>query len=229
MTLAEGAFYLGVPNVIMVRYANEPTPPFDQYAMALSPLKRVVWSIFGDSTSSGNDLATARKLSLRFPNINGVIMDDFFERTNKDGKKELAPYTPGQLADVRNQLKITGRKLDLWVVLYAHQLGLPVGEHLKQCDLVTFWTWHAQELANLERNFERFEKITPSGRRLLGCYMYDFGDKKPMPVSSMEKQCDLGLKWLQEGRIEGIIFLSNCLCDLGLEAVEWTRQWIREK
>ena len=58
--------------------------------------------------------------------------------------------------------------------------------------------------------------------------MYDYGDKKPMPVSLMEKQCHLGLRWLQEGRIEGMIFLASCICDVGLEAVEWTRQWIQK-
>jgi hypothetical protein len=37
-----------------------------------------------------------------------------------------------------------------------------------------------------------------------------------------------GLQWLQEGRIEGMIFLASCICDLGLETVEWSRQWIQK-
>jgi hypothetical protein len=44
----------------------------------------------------------------------------------------------------------------------------------------------------------------------------------------LRHQCDLGLRWLQEGRIEGMIFLASCICDIGLEAVEWTRNWIGE-
>ena len=47
-----------------------------------------------------------------------------------------------------------------------------------------------------------------------------------MPLALMEKQCSLGLDWLREGRIDGTIFLASCICDLGLEAVEWTRSWI---
>lgn len=39
----------------------------------------------------------------------------------------------------------------------------------------------------------------------------------------MKKQAALGLKWLREGRIEGIIFLGMCICDIGLEAVQWAR------
>jgi len=28
------------------------------------------------------------------------------------------------------------------------------------------------------------------------------------------------------GRIEGMIFLASCICDLPLDAVEWSRRWI---
>ncbi|PIX76600.1 MAG: hypothetical protein COZ37_07030 [bacterium (Candidatus Ratteibacteria) CG_4_10_14_3_um_filter_41_18] len=118
--------------------------------------------------------------------------------------------------------------MDLWVVLYDHQLDLPAGEHLKQCDKVTFWTWKAMEIKNLEQNFEQVEKLSPSCRKVLGCYMYDYSEGKPMLASLMQKQCNLGLRWLRQGRIEGMIFLASCICDLGLESVEWTRRWIQE-
>ncbi len=49
-----------------------------------------------------------------------------------------------------------------------------------------------------------------------------------MPLDLMKKQCELGRKWLKEGRIEGMIFLASNVCDLELETVEWTRKWIAE-
>jgi hypothetical protein len=70
------------------------------------------------------------------------------------------------------------------------------------------------------------EKISPGSGKLLGCYMWDYGTHKPMPVDLMEMQCNIGLRWLREGRIEGMIFLASCICDLDLDAVEWTRSWI---
>ena len=63
-------------------------------------------------------------------------------------------------------------------------------------------------------------------RKVLGCYMWDYGGLQPMPLELMEYQCNLGLKWLKEGRIDGMIFLASCICDLGIDAVEWTRKWI---
>lgn len=55
MTPAEGAFYLGVPNMILVSYQDEKDPAkmlpevssYDQYAISFRPLKSVVWSMVG--------------------------------------------------------------------------------------------------------------------------------------------------------------------------------------
>lgn len=227
MTPVEGAFYLDVPNLIMVRYHDRPAPPYDQYAVPFRPLKRVVWSIVG---AAGKTEAGERQhvieLAKRSPNIVGVIMDDFFRNDPADGK--LGSLSVDQLRDVRSQLAATGRPLELWVVLYAHQLGFPVGEHLDQCDTLTFWSWKADELVDLERNFGRAEKVSPRTRKLLGCYMWDYGQNRPMPVALMQRQCEVGLDWLRSGRIEGMIFLANCICDLEIEAVEWTRRWIEK-
>lgn len=227
MTPAEGAFYLGVRNLVMVRYENKPAPPYDQHAIALRPLKRVVWSILGAGSciDGSEEVTLIRDLAARYPNICGVIMDDFLQRRpTEDGVG--AAYTPEQLSQIRKQLAIGNKKLDLWVVLYSHQVDLPIGKYLEQCDVVAYWTWRAKEIETLEQNFRRFEEVYPSCRKILGCYMYDYGDKKEMPVHLMEKQCRLGTRWLREGRIEGMIFLASCICDLGLEAVEWTRNWI---
>ena len=62
----------------------------------------------------------------------------------------------------------------------------------------------------------------------LRCYFFDFGEKKPVPVSAMQFQREMGLKWLHEGRIEGLVFLGNSVEDLGYECVDWTRDWIQK-
>src|ERR1700741_3224007 len=50
---AEAAFYLGAPNLIMVRYQGRPPLPFDQYALPFRPLQRVVWSVVGARGQTG--------------------------------------------------------------------------------------------------------------------------------------------------------------------------------
>ncbi len=153
-------------------------------------------------------------------------MDDFFRKPSAEGG--VAALSREELIQVRQQLVVAGRRLDLWVVLYGHQLDHPVTEHLPLCDVVSFWTWEAPHLDQLEDDLAQVEGLAPGCRKVLGCYMWDYGLRQPMPVAAMEKQCSLAKAWLQQGRIEGVIFLATCICDLELEAVEWTRQWIAE-
>lgn len=222
MTPAEGAFYLDVPNLIMVRWNGLPAHPFDQYAISFRPLEQVCWSIVGSGGESAeNEAKLALDLASRFPNITGVMMDDFFTGDGK-GQIEL-----DKLKSVRDRLIVSGRRLDLWVVLYTRQLHLPVAPYLEQCDVITLWTWNSDHLSDLESNFQQLEQLS-DGRKMLGCYMWDYPNDGPVSISRMEEQCETGLQWLTEGRIEGIIFLANTVCDLGLEVVEWTRKWIRK-
>lgn len=221
MTPAEAAFYLGIPNLIMVRYEGRPAPPFDPYALALAPLRQVVWSVVGAASQTDEEEREhVVKLAARFPNITGVMMDDFFRRPVEG--EEYGALSCEELRALREQLQ----GLDLWAVLYDHQLDLPVGRYLELCDKVSFWTWKARHLEAMERNFDRVEELAPGCGKVLGCYMWDYGQKRPMPVERMQRQCEVGLSWLKEGRIEGMIFLASCICDLQLEAVEWTRNWI---
>jgi hypothetical protein len=235
MTPAEGAFYLGVPNVVFVAYQDPKEPckmlpeesSFDAYAISFRPLKGVVWSIVGaGGIVNRRGVELVRQLSQKYANIVGVQMDDFFRNTLDGGR--TGALTTKELAYIRTQLGATGRKLDLWVTLYHHDLKYDVSEYLNEVDVVTYWTWEAHDLQNLEEGFAEAEKAAPRARKVLGCYMWDYGTHQPMPVDLMEKQCQLGLEWLRRGRIEGMIFLTNVICDLNLDAVEWTRNWIRE-
>lgn len=226
MTPAEGADYIGVPNILLIRYHYDRPFPLDRFMNSFRPMQRVVLSIVGAGGASEREAEVDRVLNLsrKHPNICGVIMDDFFHDPDEKGK--IATFTPEELAAIRQRLQSPQRKLNLWTVLYSHQMDIPVQRHLEQCDVVTYWTWRASELGDLEKNFERFEQRLPDQRKVLGCYVYNYGEKSPMPVDAMRHQCNLGLQWLRKGRIEGIIILATNVFDIGLDSVEWTRRWI---
>jgi hypothetical protein len=219
---------MGIPNVLFVRYELEPRPPFMAHASPLKSMQQVVWSIEG---GGGGDVAAVLGLTKALPNLRGVILDDYFARVAAgDAGEADGPFALKAMRQLRARLDGCKPRLDVWVVLYAHEFGqeAKLRPHLDLCDVVTLWTWTASELANLENNFARFEQIVGGKRRVLGVYMWDYGAKQPMPRSAMKQQCSLGLRWLQEGRIEGMICLASCICDLDLEAVAWVRQWIAE-
>jgi hypothetical protein len=227
ITPTEAAFYLGIPNLIMVRYAGHPAPPFNQYALPMRSLRRVVWSIVGaHGETDEQERAHVLELATQHSNITGVMMDDFFlsEKTAHGGR--LAALSVEQLRELRSRLAVGERRLDLWAVLYEHQLDQRLVGYLRLLDKVSFWTWDPDKVKDLNANFERLEKLAPDCGKILGCYLWDYGERKPMPLGVMQQQCETGLEWLKADRIEGMIFLASCICDLELDAVEWTRNWI---
>jgi hypothetical protein len=374
MTPVEGAAYLGLKNVIFIRYLGKPAPPFDQYIIPFRSMNRVMWSITGaNGITSTEERETVFRLAVANPNITGVFMDDFFHlaaesstspqwlakneppfpvelnlelpqartltrvdlqqtewRTGDYRSKDLivatsidgthwieaggarlpnqagalhsvalpgtparflrlrflntydtgikssrscglralklwsntmevdlkpakikasssfpghepsvlidpssvsvapAALSPAALQAIRQRLQLPARRLDLGVTLYTYQLTPRVQSHLELCDIVSLWTWKSEDLAELETNFARLLELAPQKRVFLGCYLYDFGNNRALPLDRMKHQCTLALRWLQEGKIEGIIFLGTNVCDLNLETVEWTRAWIAQ-
>ncbi len=226
MTPLEGCCYLDIPNCCRVGMSGIPKPPFDRDAMVLDTLDRVVWSILGD-THSGNDayLEEVLRIAKKHPNVVGAILDDFI---CSPGRSEI--YTPEKLKEYREKLHTElDRPLDLRVVLYEYELDKPVKAHLDECDVITFWTWYAANLTQLEANYEKLREIVgPNKPILMGCYMWDYGGALPMPLDLMEYQLEVYRKWLHEGKIDGIIFCSNCIADLELKAVDYTKAWIQE-
>jgi hypothetical protein len=228
MTAMEGCTYLGIDRCCRVVMLNHPRPPFDQHSIAMEPLKEVVWSIIGAGGSECNDdgqgdIDEVLRQAEMFPNITGGVLDDFFFKW----RMELFP--PENIKKINEKLK-TGcsRPLDLWCVVYDHQLDLPIQEYLEHCDIITFWTWKSENLAKMEENFKRLCDMTPDKKHMVGCYMYDYGNNQAMSLETMKMQCAKYEEWLKDGTADGIIICSNCCADVGLETVAWTKNWLKK-
>jgi hypothetical protein len=232
MTPAEGAFFLGVPNIIVVQSSTQEAPhgrlepPFAQYLVALRPLKRVVWSVVGSGGfHSPEETKEVLELARTTPNFVGLMLDDFFTGA-KEGKR--AQLTVEDLGVIRRKLRESGRNQEIFVTLYTDKLDLPISDYLELVDVITLWTSDPNHLERLEASLKQVEAIAPHAKRMLGCYLVDYGRKEGTPVPWMQRQCETGLRWLKQRRIEGIIFLGNTTMDLGFASVEWTREWIQK-
>ena len=258
MTPAEGAFWLGVPNLLFIRSNSQPASPevevgrkktsYQQYATSFQPLDRVVWSVVGGGGEGGmRELPATLSLAKEFPNIRGIFMDDFVRPIPRKKATDAHTGRPAMpLADLRRlreQTKTNGRPLDVWVTLYTHEVNPerknkaipfrscepPLAGFLGDFDVLTLWTWDSTEIPELEANLLALEKIAPKKARIaLGLYLWDFQNKKPVSVELMKHQCDHGLKWLKEGRISDMIFLANTMLDVGMPSADFSRQWIKE-
>jgi hypothetical protein len=174
-------------------------------------------------------------------------MDDFVRPIPRKKATDAHTGRPAMpLADLRRlreQTKTIGRPLDVWVTLYTHEINPerknkaipyrscepPLADFLGEFDVLTLWTWDSAEIPELEANLLALEKIAPKKARIaLGIYLWDFQNKKPVSAELMKHQCDLGLKWLKEGRISDMIFLANTMLDVGMPRADFSRQWIKE-
>lgn len=236
MSPFEAAVYMGIPNIMMVQQYPEKgqeswyqpwEPPFEQYTVPLSMLKRVAWSLTGGGGTT-KDWERKQVLSMahKTPNIVGLYLDDFFHDP-KD--KEVASLTLDQLRNVRRQIKGPDKKMDLYVTFYTQFLNRPLGEYLKLIDVITLWGDPVKDSSNLAL----LEKLAPNSRKMLGLYTTDYDKKRipawiGMPVPAMQRQCEVALECLREGHIEGIIIYGGTTLDLGFASVDWTREWIRK-
>src|SRR5262245_18574232 len=166
ITPVEAAFYLGIPNLIMVRYMGRPPLPFDQYALPFRALKQVVWSVVG-ATGQTDERERAHVLDLAacHPNITGLMLDDFFGSEQSSQEDDRAVFAPEKLRELRNQMIVGGRQLHLWAVLYEHQLEQRLAPYLELLDKVSFWTWDSEKLRGLEGHLEQLEAVAPTCSR----------------------------------------------------------------
>lgn len=221
------AEFLGIKNICMVRYAGKPVPKdFGQQMQGIKKMNAVVWSVVGDgSTKQENaqeDLNAVLELKRNHANLSGAILDDFFVEPGNRTKKSR--ITLEELKSIQNRLHEQGLKL--WVVVYDHQLDWDITEHLKYCDVITFWTWKSEDLAKMNDNLQIVKRLAGKKPVLVGCYLYDFGNGKTLTQEQMQFQCRQCEQWIQKGDIDGIVFCGSCVADLDLEAVKWTKQWI---
>ncbi|NMA09326.1 MAG: hypothetical protein GX929_09465 [Clostridiales bacterium] len=229
ITPAEGAFMLGVPNLILVNSDGIPVPfSADAYGYAESfcRLKNVLWSATGSGGFRiGNEEAFILKLAEKYPNIAGAYLDDFFGVLYKGQPDELEK-TEALLRSIRGKLAESNRPLEMWVTWYAHTLRTISPKLLEYMDGLTLWTWRCEELPQLPERWEFVEKQYAHKKKLLGIYMYNYPTRKSVPNELMELQCEFGLKLLREHRADGLVFLTNCVMGVGLPSEYWLRGWI---
>ena len=226
ITPAEAALMLDIPNMLMINCEGVPAPFSHDargYAESFITMDKVLWSVVGSGAyRAGNEDAFVCALAEQYPNVVGAFMDDLFVISRSPDEAEAL------LKEIRAGLSKACRPLELYTVMYTHEVDPADPKLMEYIDGISLWTWESKDLVHLEENFENFEKKFPKHKKLLGIYMFDFTTGKAVPNELMEHQCELGLRWLKEGRIDGMIFEANSLMGFGLPSELWLRDWIKK-
>jgi len=235
MTPMEGCLYLGVRNTFMVPVGVDVNRR--QYNKSFTTLKGVAWECY----NAGKDPSVVEPLiceAADFPNINGVVFDDF----QRGGAAEYTKIPVENLWKVRERLHNNDvRPLNMWMVLYTNEFDLDPNDpassrydekafepYVAPFDGIIMWTWCEKNIHWVPKKFEAFKKLTEGKRRMIGCYLWNFGEKKPATAEAVKWQLDWYRERLLAGEIEGVVLHTNTMADLDLEAYDVAVAWMKE-
>lgn len=177
----------------------------------------------------------------KMENVVGIELDDYYRSSLTNEVETMtaiggiptcpAAFGPKQLAELRRRADRFRRPLDIRLVVYdglftQRKNPLDIIPAIDQATTVTYWTWKAENLKNLEKNFRFYRTLAPTKPTFLGIYLYDFGGEREMTAEEMRFQLDFALRKFREGEIEGVVFLCSSIVNRDFEAIRLVKEWI---
>ncbi len=231
MTPMECCSYLGIQNTFMVPVRWEINRR--QYNKSFKALKNVGWECFGADAHRWK-VEQIIDEAKEFPNITTAVFDDFYGQAKEKAKKG-EPVSPDNLWKVRDRFNNNEvRHIDLWMVLYTREFGLNAEDDekfrpfLDPFNGIIMWTWEEKDVPLIPEKYEIFKKMTPNNRRMFGCYLWNFGERKQATPEAVKWQLDFYREKILAGEAEGIVFHTNTMADLDYPAYDAALEWIAE-
>lgn len=225
--MAEACKFMGIPNLycIMLRefdYAGG----FEKYCESLKDLKRVGWGVADGNTTVSQEekIRFGTQAAWILPNLTNWCCDDFYV----GGK--TSHLTQDALRELRGRARLPG--VNLSVVLYADQGGIKdeVLKELEIFDTILLWVWNSKNLGSVEASIDQLRKAYGSRKEIqLGLYMFDFGGgEKLIPADVMKSQLAVAYKLIKAHKVDGLIFHCTPMVQYDVDAINISRQWIKE-
>ena len=224
MTPMECCNYLGIRNTFMVPVEIDVNRR--QYNKSFKTLRSVGWECNDSALDGAASLDVVLEETKEFTNINCVVFDDF-----------KGPYC--DKISIENLYKAIDRahdngikSLDVWMVLYTNQFGRDEQDdknfqpYMDAFDGIIMWTWKERDVPLIPEKFEILKKNTPNTRRMIGVYLYNFGENKQATADAVRYQLDFCYDKLKKGEIEGVVLHTNTMADLDYEAYDVACEWM---
>ena len=205
-TSVKGAEYFGFDNVVYLH------GPVNEDAIKLhSKCKKILCALSGIGRTAGaqpeSDTETAEnlsKLSLKYKNIKGGIIDDLIQSYGRN-------YSCRDIESIYNALKKHNSELDLYAVVYAHELDLPSVKAFEPfIDCVNLWFWLRSDLADMDLTVEKCRHVFPGKKIMMGVFMHDYGlGAIGNTAKIIESQLKKARQLLAAGKINDIVILGD--------------------
>jgi len=154
------------------------------------------------------------QMSLRCPQLSGVVIDDFYydypSKLSAENLRDIKAALLGKRVDetgrVDHSSTATTPHLKLYAVLYNHQLNRVDKTVLDSIDGVSFWIWKQNEnFRQYDDYIETIEKTYPNKEILAGVYVFNGEAMSPASVHHIiERAVDL----YAQGRVSGLTVFS---------------------
>lgn len=223
-----GVKYLGAKNLFWVPMYK----PHDkeQECELAKDIPNLIWSI-EDVSKFPEKLTKIIDLSKTYNNIKGIVFDDFFNCENK--YNNYLNYTPEMLKDYRTELHKAG--LEMWIVVYTKiftkELDMDtIKNYIKEFDGVSLWFWNEQEVIDsYDQCISVFFDIADGKKKMVGCYLYDFGGEKSANAEIVLNQLNSAKHLIESDKIDGVVLHTNAIINEDkIEAVEACRDWLSQ-
>lgn len=144
---------LGVPNILMAGHGlPNDNADSERLTRTVARASRLVWEIGADETSAEprgfayeRRIAQARRLAQKYPQLEGVLLDDLSSLGIDCG------FKPEHIRHVRELLGDTHDRVKVWGVIYTMNLDRGnITDYFRELDVINLWIWHAKDIPMLE-------------------------------------------------------------------------------
>lgn len=214
-TLVRGAAYFSAVNGVYVYgpVTAEMLAVHAGFQRLFCQVTRICRAPGAQPESDEENATRLGRLSRRFPNLVGGIIDDMAGIGRVPGNPVVQPE---KLQAVRAALRQENPALQLFGVVYRHEIRpdspgrMDFSRVAPLLDGVFFWFWEGAELLTLDADVESCRQAFPGKTVYLGLFIHDYGtcDTGAMPAM-LEFQLRRARALLAAGKISGLVILGD--------------------
>ncbi|MBQ7404274.1 MAG: hypothetical protein IJW05_12655 [Lentisphaeria bacterium] len=201
-----GAEYFDLDNIVyMYGPTDEETiklhQPAKKLICQLSEINRSPGVVCGSDAENAELLS---KLSLKYPNIKGGMIDDLIGNYGRN-------LSLKEVKVIYENLKKHNKDLQLYNVVYTHELNSPFIPLIEPyTDAVNLWVGLNYQLTTLDLDIEKCRAAFPGKKIMLGIFIYDyFASANPNSLEFLEIELKRAKKYLAEGKIHDLILMGD--------------------
>ncbi len=208
-SLESAAAYFGMDNTVFMNSMHS-LEGLEENLQFVRNSKQILCGLPHGETDALAGAEAISRMSLKLPNIKGIVLDDFLQLSGH-------PTTPELVRSIRERLRCVNPGLEIFVVMYSDVNHLDITPYLELIDGIILWRWVSTEhfwRAEFDSLLHRFKVNT--GKKLFhGVYLQNYGEHasaaSPMDLDLWKLQWQKILNALRssDGFLDGCVLLQN--------------------